>query len=366
MDKIINLELPEKCRIIAVSDVHTRYKLLKKLLEHCEYDPAEDYLIIAGDILERGYENIDTLRYVMELCKNYKAVCLLGNNDTMVTRMAKTYRYDRFAEKMQHKKENCFEEMARSLGFYNFSEEKFSEIRKAVREKFHDELDFAENLSHAVETEDFIFVHAGLENRPDWKNSDDTYVLTAFRYLREKNLSGKWVVCGHFPTYNFRRADNTVLPIIDNHKKIIDIDGGIGVKSCGQLNAFIINKNGREYSFDVKYEHEHPTAKILADVKNNMKHIYCDPYDYSYSIIDIKDGLAKVKIETTGEEGCIPSDFIYQKNDGNVQIWDSLSAFPDLSKGDIVRVCDNAGEYSKIVTEDCTVGFGKTKFLKMI
>ena len=366
MDKIVSLNLPEKCRIIAISDVHTRHKLLKKLLECCEYDPDNDYLIIVGDILERGYENIDTLRYVMELCKNEKAICLLGNNDTMVTRMARTYSYDKFAEKMQYKKGNCFEEMARSLGLDDFSEEKLTEIRKSIEKNFNDELDFAENLSHAIETEDFIFVHAGLEKRPDWKNTNDNYAITAFRYLREENLSGKWVVCGHFPTYNFKRANNTVLPIIDYDKKIIDIDGGVGVKSCGQLNALIINKNGREYTFDIKYEHEHPTAEVIADIKNDMEHIYCDPYDYFYSVVEVKDGLAKIRIETTGEEGYFPVDFVYTKPDGNVQMWDSLSAFPNLSKGEIVRICDNAGDYSKIVTSDCKVGFVKTKFLKMI
>lgn len=68
MDKIIKIALPENCRMIAVSDIHTHWRLLDRLLKRAEYDPKNDYLVIVGDILEHGSDNIKTLEYVKALC----------------------------------------------------------------------------------------------------------------------------------------------------------------------------------------------------------------------------------------------------------------------------------------------------------
>ncbi len=65
MLNIVNISLPSRCRIICISDLHTHWQETKKLLEHCNYKPDEDYLFILGDILERGDDNINALRYVM-------------------------------------------------------------------------------------------------------------------------------------------------------------------------------------------------------------------------------------------------------------------------------------------------------------
>lgn len=84
MDKIIDLSLPEKCRILAVSDIHTHWQLFDRLLKKAKYDPQNDYLVIVGDILEHGSDNIKALEYVKALCdKSDKAILLMGNNDIM-------------------------------------------------------------------------------------------------------------------------------------------------------------------------------------------------------------------------------------------------------------------------------------------
>ena len=86
MDKIIDLSLPEKCRILAVSDIHTHWQLFDRLLKKAKYDPQNDYLVIVGDILEHGSDNIKTLEYVKALCdKSDKAILLMGNNDIMLS-----------------------------------------------------------------------------------------------------------------------------------------------------------------------------------------------------------------------------------------------------------------------------------------
>lgn len=54
MMNIVKVTLPEKCRIICVSDIHAHYDEFARLLRKCGYDKESDYLFILGDILERA------------------------------------------------------------------------------------------------------------------------------------------------------------------------------------------------------------------------------------------------------------------------------------------------------------------------
>ena len=56
-------------KICGISDIHGDLTTFKKLLNKCEYNEEEDYLIILGDFLEKGTEILDTVHYVMELSK---------------------------------------------------------------------------------------------------------------------------------------------------------------------------------------------------------------------------------------------------------------------------------------------------------
>ena len=76
-----NVKFEEGKRIIVVSDIHGDLTTFKKLLNKCEYNEEEDYLIILGDFLEKGTEILDTVHYVMELSKNERVYVLKGNCD---------------------------------------------------------------------------------------------------------------------------------------------------------------------------------------------------------------------------------------------------------------------------------------------
>ena len=56
-----NVNFEEGKRIIVVSDIHGDLTTFKNLLNKCEYNENEDYLIILGDILEKGNEILDTI-----------------------------------------------------------------------------------------------------------------------------------------------------------------------------------------------------------------------------------------------------------------------------------------------------------------
>lgn len=54
MMNIVKVSLPEKCRIICVSDIHAHYDEFARLLRKCDYNNESDYLFILGDILEKA------------------------------------------------------------------------------------------------------------------------------------------------------------------------------------------------------------------------------------------------------------------------------------------------------------------------
>lgn len=356
MKNLIKLTLPEKCRIIAVSDIHTCWYLLDAVLKKADYRPGVDYLIIIGDILEHWDQNLQTLDYVMKLCQNDRVYCLMGNNDTMSFRMAHVYDYEKFMQKRSRKPHNTFLQMAEKLNITDFPAEKFEALREKIYRHFKTELDFLENLPYALETQAHIFVHAGIENRSDWENTSDTYALVQPYWLREKQCSGKWVVVGHFPCYNYKHANNTNLPIIDENKKMICVDGGLTIKHACQLNAFCIYKNGYDYNYETIWDTFFEKKTVLKNYDSGMTPIYCDPYNHKFTLIEKKDGLALVRNETTGDEGLIPEEKLWYEGD-TLKIWYSLNAFLSVKKGEIISRCDIFGKYAFIISENGQVGW---------
>ena len=65
--------------VFAVGDIQGCFEELKQLLDRIHFDPAEDSLWFTGDLVNRGPQSLEALRYVKDLGKH--AVCVLGNHD---------------------------------------------------------------------------------------------------------------------------------------------------------------------------------------------------------------------------------------------------------------------------------------------
>lgn len=63
----------------AIGDIQGCYKEFKKLLKEIRFNPNQDKLWLTGDLVNRGPNSLDVIKYVMELGSS--AITVLGNHD---------------------------------------------------------------------------------------------------------------------------------------------------------------------------------------------------------------------------------------------------------------------------------------------
>ena len=170
-------------RYFVVGDIHGCYLKLKRLMEKLDWTPGgDDLLIFLGDYIDRGpqsYEVIDTLADLAERASN--VVPLLGNHEEMFLSfldgsLVPASLYDNG--------------LAATVKTFSAPGQRLS----------LDHLRFLRDLVPFYETDDFIFVHAGLQpGLPLAGQSLNDLLWIRDEFLHSDFDFGKAVIFGHTP-----------------------------------------------------------------------------------------------------------------------------------------------------------------------
>lgn len=256
-----NVTFEEGKRIIVISDIHGDLSTFKKLLNKCDYNEDEDYLIILGDFLEKGTEILDTVHYVMELSKNERVYVLKGNCDRAIEYCSNDDGLEDGLGYIKRMKNNIFVEKARELGIEINEPEDLKEIVSNLQE----EREFIDKLPLVLVSDRLVFVHAGIKTLDE--ETDKKFLLGTKMFGNDSHNLQQYVVVGHFPVSNYCSKIFRLTPNFDMNKKIISIDGGNNMKTFGQLNALIIENLESGLTFTYRYATHFP-QKLIKTTQN--------------------------------------------------------------------------------------------------
>lgn len=220
-------------RTLVISDIHGAIDLFEKLLEKVKYDCMNDQLILLGDYVDRGPNAKAVIEKVMRL-KEQGARVLKGNHEDMMIK-ALTSDEEKFWNHWAVR--NGGDKTLLSYGFSErdlLVEEGMFQKPKLDSKELQGHLEFIQGLEHYIETDDFIFVHAGVEpNVPVCES--DPYTLVWIRDEFHRGYNGeKIVIFGHTPT-TLLHKEKRKYEVFFGVNRIIGIDGG--AVYGGQLNC---------------------------------------------------------------------------------------------------------------------------------
>lgn len=193
---------PSGARAYAIGDVHGRLDLLERMIATIDRDRhdngrARDYLILLGDLIDRGPDSRGVIEFLMRLpSEGIRPIFLMGNHEEMMLRV------------LGDEPEAVHQWL--TYGGYEFAQsygvevgrlatlaptEAAAMIRTAVPASH---FSFIEGFADSFTFGDFLFVHAGL--RPGKSLADqDPHDLRWIReeFLNDETDHGCMVVHGH-------------------------------------------------------------------------------------------------------------------------------------------------------------------------
>ena len=231
--------------------------------------------------------------------------------------------------------------MCRELGIDPDALDDFTPVKPRLLAAFSDEWAFLRALPHALETERFLFAHAGMtpgkplrEHTPEELNRID-------RFLGRDMHFEQWLIVGHYPVVLYGEDVVCANPIIDREKHVISIDGGCVLKDDGQLNALIIpERDSEDFSF-AAYD-PFPERTVLEDQAGGGRSYYIRWGDSRVRVLERGGEFSRCRHVRTGYEMDILTKYLFtgeEITDCN----DCTDYVLPLRAGDRVRVVEETG-----------------------
>ncbi|QTA86491.1 metallophosphoesterase family protein [Desulfonema magnum] len=173
--------------IFAIGDIHGTFDKLVALMEKIEVqiDFDNDLLVFMGDYIDRGPRSFEVVEYLINLKKQCQNIIFLkGNHEDMLEKyLSGPDKYTYLVNGGQQTLESYLEQS-----------------KPGAPPIPSDHLDFFGSLVLFYETDDYIFVHAGLrENLPLQMQSPDDMLWIRTEFIQSDYDFGKRVIFGHTP-----------------------------------------------------------------------------------------------------------------------------------------------------------------------
>ncbi|MGL5042251.1 MAG: metallophosphoesterase [Culicoidibacterales bacterium] len=335
-----NITFETNANIIVISDIHANYKALKSLLKKVNYNEKKDYLIILGDIIEKGKHNIKTLAYIRKLeQKSDRLFVIEGNCDALINHLLEDE--NKLLAYINRVGDSLLLEWIKKLKLAKNN----GQIGKAIKQHYAADLAWLDQRPTIISSNELIFVHAGIPQGE--LNTERETMLTVKNAGIADHPETKTVILGHFPAINYRKTgDYTHEIYIDQIRKTISIDGANQLKEDGQLNALIIKKVGKELTFTTDFVDLKPEVKIkhsyLAPLKETIQENINWPYALEKGeIIERTVFFTKCYIEARGIQW-FKNEYLtfLENNQYELNIYHS-TAILSVEIDDIVTIIDD-------------------------
>jgi len=175
-------------RIYAVGDIHGRYDKLVELLDRIDVDFNSDRLVFLGDYVDRGEQSYEVIEHLVTLKKQHpypQTIFLKGNHEDMMEK------YLAGKDRLTWLINGGQQTLESYMQHHRNPEEPL--IPESHRR-------FFESLQLYHESEDYIFVHAGLRKGvPLEKQKPEDLMWIRKKFIDTDFDFGKPVVFGHTP-----------------------------------------------------------------------------------------------------------------------------------------------------------------------
>lgn len=341
--RIQRLRLPPGKRLLVISDIHGNLPYFDALLAKAKFSLADE-LILDGDFLEKGPDSLGTLRRILALSEggNVHAVC--GNCDRWyeIFHPAWTAEDDKHTlSYLRWRQSGLIWEMCREAGLDPLGLESLDPVR-ALRGRYEREWAFLESLPHAIETERFLFAHAGADPDKPLEEHSAGELIHIDAFLRSGRRFAKWVIVGHWPVMLY--GENTVCanPIIDREARIVSIDGGCVLKDDGQLNALVIpDRDSEDFDF-IAYD-PFPVRTAAEDQPAGERSYYIRWGDNKVRVLRRGAEFSLCRHIRTGYEMWILTKYLYTDEDLTT-CNDCTDYLLPLRAGDLVSVIEQTSQ----------------------
>lgn len=337
--KILRTEFPKGRRVLVTSDIHGHANHLARLLEQARF-AADDILVIVGDLLERGTENLQVVRDVMQLSHTHTVYTLLGNVDEWALDKVLSLDAEGLMRDMEaflaHYGGSFIHDLARELGMEVSPTMDLEAFRAGVRRHFAPEYAFMEGLPTILQTPEYTFVHGGIPEGPvDALEGQPARMLTKRDAFMDEGLTmDRWTIVGHWPVCLYAGETMQFSPIINAAQRIIAIDGGCGVKPEGQLNLLMLQDGRIEWS---SYDDLPKRVALDAQAAANPGH-HITYMNGDVDILAHENGLTQVRHRPTGHVMWVPDVQLFTGQDGTVRCSDISDYRLPVSPGDTLTI----------------------------